>query len=171
LVLLWLMFILLSSRKEVSLISICLPFYNLKIVLRISIISTLWFQPSFLILSFSYFFMQKLLSICCIVHVVLIIPKLSVWLMDNVVNAFLKTIEKEYTRLRTVIHSILDLTMAWYLNTIGLGSPINMWSFISSTFSFLWLSYQYRGLCWIRNCQVSKQIHLQGSWQGNYGNW
>jgi len=81
--------------------------------------------------------MQKLLSICCIVHVVLIIPKLSVWLMDNVVNAFLKTIEKEYTRLRTVIHSILDLTMAWYLNTIGLGSPINMWSFISSTFSFL----------------------------------
>ena len=43
---------------------------------------------------------------------VLAIPKLSIWLMDNVVNAFPKTIKREQTRLRTVIHSMLGLTIA-----------------------------------------------------------
>ena len=60
------------------------------------------------------------------VHVVLTIPKPSVWSIDNVVNAFPKTIEREQTRLRTVIHFMLDLTMAWYLNVIEPGSPINI---------------------------------------------
>jgi len=46
--------------------------------------------------------------------------------MDNIVNIFPKTIEREQTRLRTVIHFMLGLTMAWYLNTIGPGSPINI---------------------------------------------
>ena len=112
LVFLWLIFILLSSRKKVSLISICSSFYNLEIIFRISIVSTLWFQPSSLIPSFSHFFVQKLLSIYCIVYIVLIIPKPSVWLIDNIVNIFSRTIEKKETRLKIVIYSILDLTIA-----------------------------------------------------------
>jgi len=70
------------------------------------------------------------------VHMVLTISKLSVWSIDNIVNAFPKTIEKEQTRLRTVIHSMLGLTMAWYLNTMGPGSPINMWSLTVLNFFF-----------------------------------
>jgi len=46
--------------------------------------------------------------------------------MDDIVNIFPKTIEREQTRLRTVIHFMLGLTMAWYLNVIEPGSPINM---------------------------------------------
>ena len=43
---------------------------------------------------------------------VLTIPKPSVWSMNDIVNAFPKTIEKEQTGLRIVIHFILGLTMA-----------------------------------------------------------
>ena len=60
--------------------------------------------------------MQKSPNTCCMVHVVLTIPKPSVWSMENVVNAFPKTLEKEQIRLRRAIHSMLGLTMAWYLN-------------------------------------------------------
>ena len=81
--------------------------------------------------------MQKSPNICCIVHVVLTIPKPSVWSMDDIVNIFPKTIEREQTRLRTVIHFMLDLTMAWYLNVIEPGSPINMWSLTVLNFFFL----------------------------------
>jgi len=57
--------------------------------------------------------------------------------MDDIVNIFPKTIEREQTRLRTVIHFMLDLTMAWYLNVIEPGSPINMWSLTVLNFFFL----------------------------------
>ena len=60
------------------------------------------------------------------VHVVLTIPKPSIWSIDDVVNTFPKTIEREQTGLKTVIHSMLGLTMAWFLNTMELGLPINM---------------------------------------------
>ena len=62
------------------------------------------------------------------VHVVFTIPKPSVWSIENVVNTFLRSIKKEQIELRTVIHSVLGLTMAWYLNAIGPDSLINMWS-------------------------------------------
>ena len=62
------------------------------------------------------------------VHVVFTIPKPSVWSMENVVNTFLRSIKREQIELRTVIHSMLGLTMAWYLNAIGPDSLINMWS-------------------------------------------
>ena len=80
--------------------------------------------------------MQKSSNICCMVHVVLTIPKPSVWSIDNVVNAFPKTIEREQTRLRTVIHFMLGLTMAWFLNAMGPGLPINMWSLTVLSFFF-----------------------------------
>ena len=70
------------------------------------------------------------------VHVVLTIPKPSVWSMKNVVNAFPRSIKREQIKLRTVIHSMLDLTMAWFLNTMGPDSPINMWSLTVLNFSF-----------------------------------
>jgi len=60
--------------------------------------------------------------------VVLTIPKPSVWSMENVVNTFLRSIEREQIRLRTVIYFMLGLIMAWFLNAIGLDSLINMWS-------------------------------------------
>jgi len=53
------------------------------------------------------------------VHVELTIPKPSVWLMENVVNTFSRSIEREQIRLRTVIHFMLGLTMAWFLNAMG----------------------------------------------------
>ena len=80
--------------------------------------------------------MQKSSNICYMVHVVLTIPKPSVWSIDNVVNAFPKTIEREQTRLRTVIHFMLGLTMAWFLNAMGPGLPINMWSLTVLSFFF-----------------------------------
>jgi len=70
------------------------------------------------------------------VHVILIIPKPSVWSMDNIVNTFPKTIERKQTRLRTVIHFMLGLTMAWFLNVIEPGSLINMWSLTGLNFFF-----------------------------------
>ena len=48
------------------------------------------------------------------VHVVLMIPKPSVWSMENVVNTFPRSIEREQIGLRTVIYSMLGLTMAWF---------------------------------------------------------
>ena len=62
------------------------------------------------------------------VYVVLTIPKPSVWSMENIVNTFPRSIEREQIRLRTVIYSMLGLTMAWFLNVMGPDSPINMWS-------------------------------------------
>ena len=56
--------------------------------------------------------------------------------MDDVVNAFLKTIEIEKTGLRTVIYSILGLTMAWYLNAIEPSSLINIWLLTVLNFFF-----------------------------------
>jgi len=50
----------------------------------------------------------------------------SVWSMENVVNDFLRSIKREQIRLRTVIYFMLGLTIAWFLNTIGPDSPINM---------------------------------------------
>ena len=59
------------------------------------------------------------------VHVELIIPKPSVWSMENVVNIFPRSIEREQIGLRTVIHFMLGLIMAWFLNAMGPDSPIN----------------------------------------------
>jgi len=70
------------------------------------------------------------------VYVVLTIPKPSVWSMENVVNAFLRSIEREQIGLRTVIYYMLDLTIAWFLNTMEPDSPINMWSLTVLNFSF-----------------------------------
>jgi len=70
------------------------------------------------------------------VHVVLTIPKPSVWLMENVVNTFPRGIEKEQIRLRIVIYSMLGLIMAWFLNAMGPDSPINMWSLTVLNFCF-----------------------------------
>jgi len=70
------------------------------------------------------------------VYVVLTIPKPSVWSMENVVNTFPRCIEREQIRLRTVIHSMLGLTMAWFLNTIGPNSLINIWSLTVLNFFF-----------------------------------
>jgi len=56
--------------------------------------------------------------------------------MENVVNAFPRSIEREQIGLRTVIYSMLGLIMAWFLNTIGLDSPINMWSLTVLNFFF-----------------------------------
>jgi len=72
--------------------------------------------------------MQNSSNICYMVYVVLTIHKPGVWSMDNVVNAFPRNIEREQIGLRTVIHSMLDLTMAWFLNTMGPDLSINMWS-------------------------------------------
>jgi len=66
----------------------------------------------------------------------LTIPKPSAWLMKNVVNTFPRSIEREQIGLRTVIHSMLGLIMAWFLNAIGPDSPINMWSLTVLNFSF-----------------------------------
>jgi len=60
------------------------------------------------------------------VYVELIIPKPSVWSMENIVNTFPRSIEREQIGLRTVIHSMLGLTMAWFLNAIGPDSLINI---------------------------------------------
>ena len=63
----------------------------------------------------------------------LTILKPSVWSMENVVNTLLRSIERE---LRTVIHSMLGLTIAWFLNAMGPDSPINMWSLTVLNFFF-----------------------------------
>ena len=60
------------------------------------------------------------------VHVVLTIPKPSIWSIDDIVNTFPKTIEREQTGLKTVIHSMLGLTMAWFLNIMEPDLPINI---------------------------------------------
>ena len=70
------------------------------------------------------------------VHVMLTIPKPSVWSMENIVNTFLRSIEREQIGLRTVIHYMLGLTMAWFLNTMGPDSLINMWSLTILNFFF-----------------------------------
>ena len=70
------------------------------------------------------------------VYVKLTIPKPSVWSMENVVNTFPRSIEREQIGLRTVIHFILGLTMAWFLNTMGPDSLINIWSSTVLNFSF-----------------------------------
>ena len=93
-------------------------------------------QLNFLILNYSYFSTQKSPSICCMVYVVLTIPKPSVWSIENVVNAFLRSIEREQIGLRTVIYYMLGLTIAWFLNTMGPDSPINIWSLTVLNFSF-----------------------------------
>jgi len=80
--------------------------------------------------------MQKSPNIYFMVYVVLTIPKPSVWSIENVVNAFPRSIEREQTGLRTVIHSMLGLIMAWFLNTMGPDLPINMWSLTVLNFSF-----------------------------------
>jgi len=56
--------------------------------------------------------------------------------MENIVNAFPRSIEKEQIRLRTVIHFMLGLKIAWFLNIIGPDSPINMWSLTVLNFFF-----------------------------------
>ena len=80
--------------------------------------------------------MQKSPNICYIAYVMLAILKPGVWSMENVVNALLRSIEREQIGLRTVIYSMLGLTMAWFLNTIGPDSPINMWSLTVLNFFF-----------------------------------
>jgi len=67
---------------------------------------------------------------------VLKIPKPSVWSMENIVNTFPRSIEREQIRLRTVIYFMLGLTMAWFLNAMGPDSSINMWSLTVLNFSF-----------------------------------
>ena len=67
---------------------------------------------------------------------VLTIPKPSVWSMDDIVNTFPKTIKREQTGLRIAIHSMLGLTVAWFLNAIEPGLPINIWSLIVLNFFF-----------------------------------
>ena len=44
--------------------------------------------------------------------------------------------EREQIGLRTVIYFMLGLTMAWFLNAMGLDSLINMWSLTILNFSF-----------------------------------
>jgi len=44
--------------------------------------------------------------------------------MENIVNAFPRSIEREQIRLRTVIYFMLGLIMAWFLNAIVRGQPI-----------------------------------------------
>ena len=56
--------------------------------------------------------------------------------MKNVVNAFPRSIEREQIGLRTIIHSMLGLIMAWFLNAMGPDSPINMWSLTVLNFFF-----------------------------------
>jgi len=56
------------------------------------------------------------------VYVVLTIPK------PSIVNTFPRSIEREQIGLRTVIHSMLGLTMASFLNAMGPDSLINIWS-------------------------------------------
>ena len=126
----------LSFKREVYPISTCLSFFILKIISGILIISTLWSQHSYLILSYSHFSMQKSPNTCCMVHIVLTIPKPSVWSIENVVNTFPRTLEREQVRLRRAIHSMLGLTMTWFLNAMGLDSPINMWSLTVLNFFF-----------------------------------
>jgi len=70
------------------------------------------------------------------VHVELIIPKPSVWSMENVVNTFLRSIERGQIGLRTVIHFMLGLIIAWFLNAMGPDLPINMWSLTVLNFFF-----------------------------------
>jgi len=70
------------------------------------------------------------------VHVELIIPKPSVWSMENVVNTFLRSIERGQIGLRTVIHFMLGLVIAWFLNAMGPDLPINMWSLTVLNFFF-----------------------------------
>jgi len=60
------------------------------------------------------------------VHVVLTILQPSVWSIENIVNTFSRSVEKEQIRLRTVIYSMLGLTMALFLNAMGLDLLINM---------------------------------------------
>jgi len=67
---------------------------------------------------------------------VLKIPKPSVWSMENIVNTFPRSIEREQIRLRTVIYFMLGLTMAWFLNAMEPDSSINMWSLTVLNFSF-----------------------------------
>ena len=56
--------------------------------------------------------------------------------MENIVNAFPKTLEREQIKLRKAIYFMLGLTMAWSLNTMGPDSPINMWSLTVLNFFF-----------------------------------
>ena len=70
------------------------------------------------------------------VHVVLTIPKPSVWSMENVVNIFPKTLEREQIRLRKAIYFMLGLTIAWFLNIMEPDSPINMRSLTVLNFFF-----------------------------------
>jgi len=67
---------------------------------------------------------------------VLTISKPSVWSINNIVNTFPKIIERKQTGLRTVIYSILGLTMAWFLNAMGPGLLINIWFFTILNFFF-----------------------------------
>jgi len=46
--------------------------------------------------------------------------------MENIVNAFPRSIKREQIGLRIVIYSMLGLIMAWFLNEMGPDSPINM---------------------------------------------
>jgi len=56
--------------------------------------------------------------------------------MENVINTFPRSIEREQIRLRTVIYFMLGLIMAWFLNAMGPDSPINMWSLTVLNFFF-----------------------------------
>ena len=86
------------------------------------------------------------------VHVVLTIPKPSIWSIENIVNTFPMSIKREQIGLRTVIYFMLGLTMAWFLNTMGLDSSINMWSltvlnFFLSASKVRWLELSQLSLC------------------------
>jgi len=70
------------------------------------------------------------------VYVKLTIPKPSIWSMENVVNTFPRSIKREQIGLRTVIHFMLGLTIAWFLNVMGPDSLINIWSPIVLNFFF-----------------------------------
>ena len=90
--------------------------------------------------------MQKSPNICYMVHIVLTIPKPSIWSIDDIVNVFPKIIEREQPGLRTVIHFMLGLTMAWFLNTMGPGLPINIWSLTVLNFFSLIVILIWRSL-------------------------
>jgi len=69
--------------------------------------------------------------------------------MENIVNTFLRSIEKGQIGLRTVIYFMLGLTMAWFLNAMGPDLLINMWSLtVLNFFSLIVISMLRSLLDW-----------------------
>jgi len=69
------------------------------------------------------------------VHVVLTIPKPSVWSMENVVNAFPRSIERtDWAEDSYLLYARPNNGLV--LNAMGPDLPINMWSLTALNFFF-----------------------------------